>query len=422
MRSVATLTGTSKALYYAAATATAIAGMLHLMLGSNSLGFNVNQSILFIVGGIAQIFWIIPTVRRWGSSWYAVGIGGTVVLIVLWVITRMPGNPITGRAGPADNPIAVATEVSQAAFIGLAAAIIAYESRMKKHIAAKGATEKPKSRKQAPILAGIAVVLVLTGLFVLPMSMGQPMGPRPGQGGPQDGGAAGTPAQVGASTDQPCTIAPSLIEVEGVPQQTEGPYFVDGMPERSDIRPDLSDGSVQEGIPLTLAITVYDVEDVGGDILCIPVSGAQVDIWHANFQGVYSGVQKQGTVGKNFLRGYQITDGNGVVQFTTVYPGWYEGRAIHIHVKVRTFEGSESTFEWTSQFYLPDSISKQVHAQTPYTTHGQPDVTNYEDGIFTGASTDGRVQTNTGEHLMLNLDADNEQGYTGTFNIAIEMG
>lgn len=141
------MTGTSKALYYAAATATATAGMLHLMLGPNSLGFNVNQSILFIVGGIAQIFWIIPMVRRWGSPWYAVGIGGTVVLIALWVITRMPGNPITGRAGPADNPIAVVTEVSQAAFVGLAAAIIAYESRMKKHIAAKGATEKPKSRK-----------------------------------------------------------------------------------------------------------------------------------------------------------------------------------------------------------------------------------------------------------------------------------
>jgi protocatechuate 3,4-dioxygenase beta subunit len=411
----------ARALYHAAAVATAIAGMLHLMLGPNSLGFNFNQGILFIVGGIAQIFWIIPVVRRWGIPWYAIGIGGTVVFIALWVITRMPGNPITGRGGPADNPIAVTIEVMQAAFVGLAAAIIAYESKTKSKLVATNASEKPKSGKQVPILAGIVVALVLSGLFVLPMSMGQPPGPPPGQGGPQVGGQIGTPTQVGASTDQTCNITPSLIEVEGTPQQTEGPYFVDGMPERSDIRSDLSDGSVQEGIPLSLVINVYDVDD-GSEDLCIPVRSAQVDIWHANFQGVYSVVQEQGTVGKNFLRGYQITDDNGAVQFSTVYPGWYEGRAIHIHVKVRTLDGSEGAFEWTSQFYLPDSITGQVHTQSPYSTHGQPGITNYEDGIFTGASTDGLVQSNAGEHLMLDLSGDSEQGYTGTFNIVVEMG
>jgi hypothetical protein len=106
------------ALYVAAAATTAIAGMLHLMMGPNSLNFNVNQGILFIVGGIAQVFWIVPMVRRWGMPWYAIGIGGTIVFMAIWIITRMPGNPVTGRGGPAGNPIAIAIEVFQAAFIG----------------------------------------------------------------------------------------------------------------------------------------------------------------------------------------------------------------------------------------------------------------------------------------------------------------
>ena len=119
-----------KALYYAAAATTAIAGILHLILASNSLGFNLNFGIFFIVAGIAQLFWVVPIIRRWGMPWYYVGIGGTIVLIILFVITRMPDNPITGRAGPI-NPMAIAIEVLQAAFIGLTVAIIVYESKRK---------------------------------------------------------------------------------------------------------------------------------------------------------------------------------------------------------------------------------------------------------------------------------------------------
>jgi peptidoglycan biosynthesis protein MviN/MurJ (putative lipid II flippase) len=70
-------------LYGAAAVTTAIAGMLHLMVGPNSINFNVNQGILFIVGGIAQLFWIIPMIRRWGIPWYAIGIGGTIVFMAI---------------------------------------------------------------------------------------------------------------------------------------------------------------------------------------------------------------------------------------------------------------------------------------------------------------------------------------------------
>ena len=115
-----------------------------------------------------------------------------------------------------------------------------------------------------------------------------------------------------------------------------------------------------------------------------------------------------------------MTDENGTVRFSTVYPGWYEGRAIHIHVKVRTFEGSNETFDWTSQFYLNNSISEQVHTQPPYNEHGQPDMTNEEDGIYAGPSTDGLIQSNTGQHLMLNLTQGQDgQGYVGTFNVVV---
>ncbi|HET6780366.1 MAG TPA: hypothetical protein VFH09_04270 [Nitrososphaera sp.] len=427
------------ALYVAAAVPTAIAGMLHLTMGPNALGFNLNQAILFIVGGIAQVFWIIPMLRRWGIPWYAVGIGGTIVFMAIWIITRMPGNPITGRAGPADNPIAIAIEVLQAAFVGLAAAIIVYEHKEKKrqqrqHGEKKVVSEnttKNRGRGHTPILAGIVVALILIGSFALPILMPSPMGgggpPRQGGGGgpPSAAGQLGPPpeqfsaTQVNASTNETCTLTPSLIEVEGTPQQTEGPYFVDNMPNRSEITSDTSDGSVQEGIPLMLLINVYDVDGDSGS--CIPLKGAQIDIWHANPQGIYSGVQQQGTSGKDFLRGNQVIDDNGTVRFTTVYPGWYEGRAIHIHVKVRTFEGSNETFEWTSQFYLNNSITEQVHTQPPYSDHGQPDMINEQDGIYTGASTDGLIQANAGQHLMLNMTQDQEdQSYLGTFDVVVE--
>jgi hypothetical protein len=128
-----------KALYYAAAATTAIAGILHLIQASNSLGFNLNFVIFFIVAGIAQLFWVVPTIRRWGRPWYYVGIGGTIVLIILFAITRIPGNPITGRGGPI-SPMALAIEVFQAAFIGLSVAIIVYEMK-RKQISGKTASE-----------------------------------------------------------------------------------------------------------------------------------------------------------------------------------------------------------------------------------------------------------------------------------------
>jgi protocatechuate 3,4-dioxygenase beta subunit len=269
----------------------------------------------------------------------------------------------------------------------------------------------------------IVIALSLSGLIFFTAAAGgglayniasaQSIPSPPAQFGPPSPELSAT--QISASTNKTCTLTPSLIEQEGTPQQTEGPYFVDDMPNRSDIRSDPSDGSVQQGVPLHLVLHVYDVDNGS----CIPLRGAQVDIWHANSQGVYSAVQDAGTAGKKFLRGYQVTDDNGTVRFTTIYPGWYQGRAIHIHVKVRTFEGPEKTLEWTSQFYLNNSINEQVHTESPYSNHGPPDMTNEEDGIYRGASSDGLVQSNTGKHLTLNMTKDDEQFYLETFNIVL---
>jgi protocatechuate 3,4-dioxygenase beta subunit len=243
-----------------------------------------------------------------------------------------------------------------------------------------------------------------------------PFGPSPTGFPPPPISPELSAAQKSASTNKTCTLTPSLIEYEGTPQQTEGPYFVDDMPNRSDIRSDPSDGSVQQGIPLHLVIHVYGLNKNGS---CTTLKGAKVDIWHANPQGIYSDITDQGTTGKKFLRGYQMTDNNGTARFTTIYPGWYQGRAIHIHDKVRTFNGSEKPLEWTSQLYFDNSINEQVHKQPPYSKHGPPDMTNEQDGIYAGPSTDGLIQSNTGKHLMVNLTKGEGQSYIGIFNIVL---
>jgi hypothetical protein len=169
--------------YYAAAAATAIAGMLHLMLGPSILRFSVYSGVLFIVGGLAQIFWIMPTIRRWGRGWYAIGLAGTAVFMALFLITRMPGNPITGQGEEVD-PISIAVEEFQALFIGLTLAIIMHDYKRRKRVmeptGINGVGEdvlgKTSGKKQIGVLAGVAVALALVGLFLLPMIMPEPMG------------------------------------------------------------------------------------------------------------------------------------------------------------------------------------------------------------------------------------------------------
>jgi hypothetical protein len=119
------------ALYYVAAATTAIAGIMHLMIVPNAIGFNIYNAIFFLIAGIAQLFWAVPMVRRWGTPWYVAGIAGTAVLITLYTVTRMPGNPITGRGGPV-NEMGIAIEILEASFIGLSAAILVINKKMKR--------------------------------------------------------------------------------------------------------------------------------------------------------------------------------------------------------------------------------------------------------------------------------------------------
>jgi protocatechuate 3,4-dioxygenase beta subunit len=191
------------------------------------------------------------------------------------------------------------------------------------------------------------------------------------------------------------------------PEQMEGPYFVDEKLNRTDIRSDPANGAVKAGVPLLLAINVSRI--AGG--ACSPIAGAQVDLWHCDGLGVYSDVTdpRFSTVGQKFLRGYQVTDAAGTARFTTIYPGWYPGRAVHIHFKVRTDPTAARGQEFTSQLYFDDALTDAVHARAPYASKGPRDMKNSDDRIFSRG----------GEQLMLAAKA-SDQGYAATFDIGLQ--
>ena len=180
------------------------------------------------------------------------------------------------------------------------------------------------------------------------------------------------------------------------PEQTEGPFFVDTRLERSDVRSDPAGGSTRAGTPLTLDLTVSRI-GAGG---CAPLAGAIVDIWHCDADGVYSGTRGS----ERFLRGYQISDADGRVRFVTIYPGWYSGRAVHIHFKVRS-----GARELTSQLYFDDAFSDRVFANAPYAARGRPDVRNARDFVFRQG----------GRELMLAPVA-RDGGLAATYAIALQ--
>jgi len=192
------------------------------------------------------------------------------------------------------------------------------------------------------------------------------------------------------------------------PSQIEGPYFVDDRLNRSDIRSDPTDGRVKPGTPLALTLLISRLN--AGD--CQPLPGAQVDIWHCDALGVYSDVQDPGfnTIGQKFLRGYQVTDARGEARFVTVYPGWYAGRTIHIHFKIRTAPLAQRSFEFTSQLYFDDRLTDRVHADPPYASNGQRTARNQHDWIFRRG----------GDRLMLAPTA-TADGYAATFSIGLQF-
>lgn len=174
----------------------------------------------------------------------------------------------------------------------------------------------------------------------------------------------------GGGDDEPRIVSANASGTSGcvpIVPQSGGPFAVDGIAERVD----LTDG--QAGSLLELNFTVLSSNS------CLPLGGAEVELWHANALGVYSGFANQrefDTTGETFLRGTQVSDGNGTVRFTTIYPGWYPSRTTHLHVQI-TPDGSEPV---TTQLYFPDNISNAVYTRhEAYVDRGAKDTSNDAD-------------------------------------------
>jgi protocatechuate 3,4-dioxygenase beta subunit len=205
-------------------------------------------------------------------------------------------------------------------------------------------------------------------------------------------------AQGRATGSSPCVVRP---------EQTEGPYFVDELLHRADLRTDPSDGTSKPGVPLDLTVVVSRLASTR----CQPLAGAQVDIWHCDHAGIYSDVQDPSfnTVGKKFLRGYQLTDEQGRARFTTIYPGWYRGRTVHIHFKLRSPATQRPGFEFTSQVYFDDALTDRVFTAVPYAARGPRTTRNGADGIYRRG----------GSQLLLELVPQGD-GYSGSFQVALQ--
>jgi protocatechuate 3,4-dioxygenase beta subunit len=212
-------------------------------------------------------------------------------------------------------------------------------------------------------------------------------------------GVTTTPS--GAATIPTCVVRP---------EETEGPFFVDEKLNRSDIRSDPSGAATREGMPLRLVMTVSAVSGSA----CAGLGGAQVDVWHCDARGIYSDVAANGSRGQKFLRGYQVADSTGRVEFQTIYPGWYSGRSIHIHFKVRSASGASKAYEVTSQIFFDENVSDRVMSQAPYNNRGNRDTRNQADMVFTSGG-------NSGAKLMADLSPDGA-GYVARFDLGLAVG
>ena len=209
------------------------------------------------------------------------------------------------------------------------------------------------------------------------------------------GGAAAFRAAAGeAAPSGPLAVSSGLVACVLTPELTEGPYYVPNEKLRSDIT------EKRAGVPLELALTVVNASS------CKVIRNATVDVWHCDALGGYSG-DIAGNAGTNFLRGAQRTNATGIATFRTIYPGWYPGRAVHIHVKVHV--GGDVVH--TGQLFFPALVSHAVYRRKPYSTHGAtPDTLNASDSIF----------RNGGSKGMLKLKKTGA-GYTGSIAMGVSV-
>jgi protocatechuate 3,4-dioxygenase beta subunit len=201
----------------------------------------------------------------------------------------------------------------------------------------------------------------------------------------------GTPGGTGSS----CAITPS---------ETQGPYpdKTGMLNNQAFFRRDVTEG--RPGLPVTLTLTIVNVNSN-----CSPVSNASVEIWQCDASGNYSEYAQPGYdgTGQTFLRGLQTSDANGQVTFTTIYPGWYAGRATHIHVDV--FRGS--SLAKTTQIAFPEDVTRAVYATGVYAAKGQSPTTNSSDNVFSDGT----------QNEMAALSGNTTSGYTATLTIGISV-
>ena len=184
-----------------------------------------------------------------------------------------------------------------------------------------------------------------------------------------------------------CVLAPEL---------TEGPYYLASEPFRRDIR------EGRPGAPLEIDFTIQNAA-------CQPIEGATVEIWHADALGNYSGFN--GQTG-SFLRGQQTTDKDGHASFKTIYPGWYTGRAVHIHVKVHV----GGNVVHTGQLFFDDGVSDKVFTlKAPYNTRGQRDTLNSGDSIFAGGGSATVLKVKRGR----NQKGKRKKGYEAKISLGV---
>lgn len=245
------------------------------------------------------------------------------------------------------------------------------------------------SRREVLALLGGSVLVACT-----PAAVSAPS-PSPAVATAATAGAAATPTApatpAGAVAVPSCVVRPSL---------TDGPFFVDGKLDRSDIRTEPATGAVSAGAPLMLT---FNVSRLSGSA-CTVLADAVVDLWQCDALGVYSDVSGPGA-GSKFLRGFQRTDAQGRARFTTVYPGWYQGRTVHLHFKIRS--GSQ---EFSSQLFFDDAFTDGVFAQAPYSQRPNRTTRNMSDGIY----------GQNGRQLMLQCSPSGS-GYAAAFDIGLSF-
>ena len=237
------------------------------------------------------------------------------------------------------------------------------------------------------------------------------------------GMASGLLSCVSATTGrQPASVSSASPPVQShpliaSPAMTEGPFFVDEKLNRTNLLAGTTRPAVVNGTPLQLNLNVLCLDAKGN---AIPYSGAQIDVWHSDTAGIYSDeddpINPEVTSGQRWLRGYQLIDTAGKATFSTVVPGWYEGRTPHIHFKVRQFStAKQKTAEFTSQFFFDDKLLNQIYANAPYNKRGSRQMLNTDDGIYSERLKDGSL---SGEHQLLSL-VPIGHGYSSEFTIVL---